>query len=85
MEYIILAFRSRSDTVRFAEFLQNNSVPAEIVNTPKEAGVGCGLSVKFSSRYLSAVKRAIFISRPASYAGFFNVKTIGGRKFVKSI
>ena len=53
MEDIILAFRSRSDTVRFAEFLKNNSVPAEIVNTPKEAGVGCGLSVKFSARYLS--------------------------------
>lgn len=85
MEYIILAFRSRSDTVKFSEFLRNNFVPAEIVNTPKEAGVGCGLSVKFSSMYLSAVKRAVVISRPASYAGFFSVKTIGGRKFVKSI
>lgn len=85
MDYVIVAFRSRSDTVRFAEYLRSISLPAEIVNTPKEAGVGCGLSVKTNQRYFSTLKRAVFSLKLNSFAGFFTVKTIGGRKFVKSI
>lgn len=85
MEYIMVAFRSRSDTVRFAEYLRSVSVPAEIVNTPKEAGVGCGLSVQTPMQKFAIVKRAVFLLKLGSFAGFFTVKTIGGKKFVKSI
>lgn len=85
MEYIVVAFRSRSETVRLSEFLHAHSISAEIVNTPKEAGVGCGLSVKINARQLSIVKKAVFQIRLSSFAGFFLVKNIGGRKFVKSI
>ena len=46
MEYVVVAFRSRAHTVAFYEFLKGHGVSAEIVNTPKEAGVGCGLSVR---------------------------------------
>ena len=46
MEYVVVAFRSRAETVKFSETLKRYGVYNEIVNTPKEAGVGCGLSVK---------------------------------------
>ena len=49
MEYVVVAFRSRAHTVGFYELLKKNGISAEIINTPKEAGVGCGLSVKISS------------------------------------
>ena len=85
MEFIIVAFRSRAQTIKFANLLNAHGVSMEIVNTPKEAGVGCGLSVKIKSQSLELVKRVVFNLSLSSFAGFFMVKEIGGRKIVKSI
>ena len=85
MEYIIIAFRSRAHTVKFADFLSKNRLPCEIVNTPKEAGVGCGLSVKTSPTYLAVLKRAVKKVGLNSFAGFFAVKILANKKFVRPI
>ncbi len=71
MDYVIVAFRSRTHTMRFAEELRRRGVPAEIVNTPKQAYVGCGLSVKVSGRYFPFAKRLAQGMRFDSFAGFF--------------
>lgn len=84
MEYIVVAFRSRAVVVGFSNFLKNIGVKNEIVNTPKEAGVGCGLSVKISPSALAVAKRAIS-QKNLNVAGFFSVKLIGGRRYVRSI
>ena len=85
MEYIVAAFRSRAETVRFYEFLKSNGFTAGIINTPKEAGVGCGLSVKIPVGAYSLVSRAARFFPAKSFAGFFSVKTVGGRRVVKSV
>lgn len=85
MEYLVVAFRSRSQTIKFNEFLGKNGVFSEVVNTPKEAGVGCGLSVKVYLQNLHVVKRAVKITNLNSFAGFFLVKKVGGKVVVKSI
>ena len=74
MEYIVVAFRSRTHTVRFAEYLKSIGVYCEIVNTPKEAGVGCGLSVKTKVTNTEIVKSAIRYANFSSYAGSFLVR-----------
>ena len=85
MEYVVVAFRSRSHTVSFSRFLRSEGIPNEIVNTPKEAGVGCGLSVKISKAYFSVVKRAVYGMGSSSFAGFFLVTVIAGKKTVRVI
>lgn len=85
MEYVVVAFRSRAQTVGFHQFLSRYNVSSEIVNTPKEAGVGCGLSVKVSKSVFSAVKTAVSYSNYNSFAGFFLVKHVGGKRLVRSI
>lgn len=85
MRWIIIAFRSRAQTIKFYDFLQRNGVYSNIVNTPKEAGVGCGLSVKIREESFVPVKRAVFASGFKSFAGFFAVSDAGGRRIVKSI
>ena len=85
MEYLVTAFRSRTDTVRFYEFLRRNGVNSQIINTPKQAGVGCGLSVKTSLSALETIKRAIKITALASFSGLFMVKRAYGSVIVKSI
>ncbi len=85
MEYVVVAYRSRAHTVKFHEFLTNNGIHSEIVNTPKEAGVGCGLSVKISLDKLPFVKKAVNILALSSFAGVFSIKNFGGRTLIRSI
>ena len=85
MEYVIVAFRSRAHTVRFAEYLRKSGITAEIINTPKEAGVGCGLSVKVSKNVFSVVKRAVLGIGLNSFAGFFLVTIVGGKRIIRVI
>ncbi len=85
MEYVVVAFRSRSHTIRFSSYLSSNGVYNEIINTPKEAGVGCGLSIKINKAQFQTVKRITLSLKLNSFAGFFLVKIVGGRRLVKSI
>ena len=85
MEYIAVAFRSRAETIKFYEYLRSYGADAQIINTPKEAGVGCGLSVRISTDILFAVKRAAAAFTARSFAGFFLVKSLNGKRYVKPV
>ncbi len=85
MEYIAVTYKSRSHTVKFSEFLRKNGIKNEIINTPKEAGVGCGLSAKISVSDYLTVKKAVRMANLPSFVGFFLVKMTYGRRTVKSI
>ncbi len=85
MEYIVTAFRSRADTVKFSEILKNNRIYNEIINTPKEAGVGCGLSVKTSLGMQNLIRLALRKGHFSSFAGIFHLKIIGGKRIVTTI
>lgn len=85
MEYIVIAFRSRTETLGFSEFLKKRGIENSVINTPKSAGVGCGTSVKIDKNYYGFVKN-LLIKKPArSLAGIFLVKTLGGKTFSKLI
>ncbi len=85
MEYIIVAFRSRQTTLKFYQFLKTHGYYAEVVNTPKKAGVGCGLSVKVSENMLGVVKKGVRMGALPQPAGVFKVKKVGGELIVRSI
>ena len=85
MEYIVVAFRSRAHTVKFADFLRRNGIMNEIINTPKEAGVGCGLSVKISKAQCGIVKKALLVASLSSFAEYFLVVNTSGKRIVRSI
>ena len=85
MEYIIVAFRNRTQTVLLYQVLSENGINCEIVNTPKEAGVGCGLSVKIGVENLMRVKNLVRITSLNSFAGIFSVKILAGKIMVRSI
>ena len=70
--YCLAVFSSRNETLYLAKMLAENGFRIAIVNTPKEAGLACGISVKFSSEFSNIAK--IIISRRsfATFAGFYN-------------
>ena len=43
---------------------------AQAVNTPKEAGVGCGISARFEDAFLPRARRALSSGRYSSFSGF---------------
>ena len=85
MEKVIVAFRSRSDTLGFAEFLKRNGIACRIVNTPKEAQVGCGLSAEVLKVNLSLVRVAVKRFSAKSFAGIFAVYFDRGRIRIKAV
>ena len=85
MEYVVVAFRSRAHTVSVSKILRANGISNEIVNTPKEAGVGCGLSLKISPSQLNLTKKVVYSLSLPSFAGFFWVKNVAGGRIVKTI
>lgn len=79
MNYIIIAFRARTDTMKVADILKRYGVPYNVVNTPKEAMVGCGISVQIDAQHLTFVKGLLSRGYPASFVGFFRVERVGYR------
>ena len=79
MTYILAIFRSRSQAVDCNIRLKSRGVASELINTPKEANIGCGLSLRIPH---AAGKRAETIIKKANYSafyGFFVVQYTYGR------
>ena len=79
MNYILAIFSSRNETLYFANMFRSSGYFAGTINTPKEAGQTCGISVKFQERSL-AIAREFLESKPfRSFVGFFKVSLMGAR------
>ena len=79
MTYLAV-FRSRAQALDYISALKRAGVPARAVNTPKEAGVGCGISALFDEHFFPRA-RAVLGSYPYSaFAGFMR-KTSHGFTF----
>ena len=58
MTYLAV-FRSRAQALDFLNAVKKTGVPAQAVSTPKEAGVGCGISIKFDEQFLGRAKAVL--------------------------
>ena len=67
---VYAVFRSRAQTLDFLRAIKDMGVPAQAVSTPREAGVGCGISAKFDARFLERVRFVLKKKPYSSFAGF---------------
>ena len=78
---MLAVFASRSQALDAISYLRGMGVPARAVSTPKDAGVGCGISVKFEEGFLPRV-RLLLSKRPySSYAGIMRERS-GGYMYI---
>ena len=70
----IAVFRSRSQAVDCNARLRSLGVPSSLINTPREANIGCGLSVRIPQNMLARAKAIIANGRYSAFYGFFKVK-----------
>lgn len=73
MEYVIVVFSVRTETLMFNQYLHRLGINSTVMNTPKEAHTSCGICVKFPLMMFSTVKKAS-LAGYRSFVGFFKVK-----------
>jgi hypothetical protein len=69
----IAAFRSRQMVLRFDGALRRAGIASDIVSTPREVAVGCGLSVRFDLRDWNAVQTVYRQMPTGNLIGFYQV------------
>lgn len=67
------AFRSRQQVMRFDSALRRAGIHAQVISTPRDVSVGCGLSVRFDLRDTDGVLKIYQQSRPGNLIGFYRV------------
>ena len=79
----IAAFRSRQQVMRFEAALRRAGIRTQVISTPRDVSVGCGLSVRFELRDSAAVQQVWRQNRPGNLIGFYRVERRGsGRPLV---
>lgn len=76
--YDIIAFRSRQHALYFSQILKEAGVAAQIMDTPREAAMGCGLSLRFSP-YMTPRVRQIYLRYQIPVVGFYHINREGTR------
>lgn len=74
------AFRSRQQVMRFDSALRRAGIRSQVISTPRDVSVGCGLSVRFELNDAQAVLDAYQRSRPGNLIGFYRVTRSGGER-----
>lgn len=83
--YGVAAFRSRQQVLRFEAALRRQGVPAQVVTTPRDISMGCGLSVRFPMERLQDVRRTLLIENPGNLIGVYRAEYDGGRLRVRPV
>lgn len=79
---VLAVFRSRSQSLDYAERLMAYGVRAETVQTPKEARIGCGLCVRFDGRVFVRAQAVLRMGRYSTFKGFYRVEYVAGRQVI---
>lgn len=76
---MLAVFRSRSHAAAFSARLGGAGIKNALAPAPKEAGIGCGLCVKFDARDFNKVRTNLAIYGYRSFAGFYGYGYRGGK------
>ena len=69
----IAAFRSRQQVMRFESALRRAGIRSQVISTPREVSIGCGLSVPVDLSDKSRVFDVYNQTRPSNLIGFYRV------------
>lgn len=75
----LAVFRSRSQAIDCNARLNAAGVPVNLINTPREANIGCGLSIKVPQNMLERVKFLVRQGNYSAFYGFYRMQTAYGR------
>lgn len=83
--YGVAAFRSRQQVLRFEQALRREGVMVQVVSTPRDISMGCGLSVRFPIEDLATVQRTLKMNDTGNLIGLYRAQYDGGRLQVRPL
>ena len=82
----IASFRSRQQVLKFEGALRRGGVRVEVITTPRDVSVGCGLSVRFDLNDADRVREVYNQLHPSNLIGFYRVERVdGGRTITRPL
>lgn len=72
----ILSFRSRQHAFHFSQILRDQGISNQVMSTPKEVALGCGLSLRFSP-YMTRRILQIYRQYNSPIIGCYHVERTG--------
>ena len=76
----IAAFRSRQQVMRFDSALRRAHIHSQVISTPRDVSLGCGLSVRFELQDAQAVMDTYRQSPSGNLIGFYRVTRAPGER-----
>ena len=80
--FAIASFRSRQQVLKFEGALRRGGVRAEVITTPRDVSVGCGLSIRFELADAARVMELYNQLHPSNLIGFYRVERMNGQRTV---
>ena len=75
----LAVFRSRSQAIDCNARFKAAGIPATLINTPREANIGCGLSIKVPQQLLERARMVVRGANYSAFYGFYRMQTTYGR------
>lgn len=85
MKYTVVVFFSRTDTMKFYNYIKNYGLFCAIINTPRQLSHSCGISTKIDPRLVIYAKTIINKLKLSSFKGIFLVEIEHGKELIKKI
>ena len=76
---ILAVFRSRSQSMDYAERLYKYGIEASMAPAPKEAKIGCGICVRISESNFARANAVLKMGKYSSFKGYYRMEYVGGR------
>lgn len=76
----IASFRSRQQVFKFEGALRRAQIRVEVITTPRDVSVGCGLSIRFELADADRVMEVYRQLRPSNLIGFYRVDRLNGQR-----
>ncbi len=83
MTELLAVFRSRSQALDCINKMRALNITAQLINTPREANVGCGLSVRVPMNAATRAKNFIARAGYSSFYGYMKIDVRGGKIFIR--
>jgi len=80
--FAIASFRSRQQVLKFEGALRRSGIRTEVITTPRDVAVGCGLSIRFELADAARVTEVYQQLRPSNLIGFYRVERMQGQRTV---
>ncbi len=81
MDFVIAVFINRAQSQMFSKMLLKLGVNNQIISTPRELGISCGISVKFNISNLKQAKIALNSASYSSFKNFYKIIPLSNNKY----